>query len=511
MDKAPLLFRRVLIGCLVSLGAQLVLVLTASTIQFNLFGLDTDFSTFNQAAYLIVHGDLLPYSSTLGHPYLNDHFGLLIYPIALLYLLFPHGVLLLWLQDIAGVAAEVAVIKWVHRMLCRRLGEGASREARVTGAAVLCVVTLLMLLNPWFYTACLFEFHLLAFAALFLVCMFSNVWRGRLGWASFWAGALLLTGDTGGLYLAGAGISIAIASPPLRRRLAGVGAFVIGCAWLLFIRAVAVKGTGVLENYAWLITGKRGVPAKVSVGSLLKAIVQHPNRQLQMIWGKRWYLYRDLIPTGVIGVFSPWMWGTDVVTFYAMTLAIALTFLVDGFNLLAGFFVGAAATAMILTYLISKQRRWIVAGVAVLLTLMLGQSIALAAVELPGLPSYWYRVSASQASVLGQVLKDTPQNAEVISSGGVMGRFSGRDVIYSLTDSHSTFGVSRSTVVFVFSPKAGIENFEVARTEAAIRYVGSTLHTEPLVNRDGIYAFVWHPQPKVHSIDLLSLSLNPRQ
>ena len=177
------MLRRVSVGCLIALGAQLVVVLTASTIQFERFGLDSDFSLFNQAAYLISHGDLLPI--TQGHPYLDDHFGLLIYPIALLYLVYPHGVLLLWLQDIAGVAAEVAVLRWVYCILSRRLGEGEPRVRRMA-AAILCVVTLLMILNPWFYIACLFEFHLLAFAALFLVCTLSNVWRGKLGWASFW-------------------------------------------------------------------------------------------------------------------------------------------------------------------------------------------------------------------------------------------------------------------------------------------------------------------------------------
>ncbi len=508
LSELQRMLRRVSVGCLVALGAQLVLVLVASTIQFERFGLDSDFSTFNQAAYLISHGVLLP--TTQGHPYLDDHFGLLIYPVALLYLVFPHGVLLLWLQDIAGVAAEVVVLGWVYRILTKRVGESEPR-VRWMAAAVLCVVTLLMVLNPWFYTACLFEFHLLAFAALFLVCLLSNAWRGRLGWASFWAGALLLTGDTGGIYLAGAGVSIAVVGPTLRRRLAGVAAICIGFFWLFFVRAVAVKANSVLQNYTWLVTGVQGVPKSFSIWALLKAIILHPHRQFQMIWAKREHIYEVLIPTGIVGLFSPWMWGTDITTFYAMTLAAALTFLVDGFNLLAGFFVGVAATSMVLSFLISKQRRWINAGVALLLVLMLGQSIGLAVKELPGIPSYWYRVSSVQATVLGEVLNETPANAEVIASNGVMGRFSGRDFIFALTHGQTTFRVLRPTVIFVFSPHAGIENLKVSQTEAAIGYAASTLHAKSLVNRDGIYAFLWHPQPNVYSINLLSLSLTLRR
>jgi Predicted membrane protein (DUF2079) len=499
-ERHPLL-RKASRACFGVLGAQLVLVLVVSTIQFSRFGLGLDFSTSNQAAYLMVHGQLLPFSTVAGHGYLDDHFGLLLYPIALLYLAYPHGVLLLWLQDIAGVAGEAAVFVWVHRILAARLGQGDSR-VRATAAAVLCVVTLLMLLNPWFYVACLFDFHLLAFAALFLVCMLSNVWRAKFGWAAFWAGALLLTGDTGGLYLVGAGISIAIASPSFKRRLAGVGALCIGLIWVVSVGA-AVKANIVLENYSWLISGERGVPGRITISLLLKALVQHPHRQIQMVWGKRTYLYKDLIPTGIIGLISPWSWGTDVMTFYAMAIAISLTFLVNGFDLLAGFLVGLVSTAMVLSYLMSKRRRWLSVAVPALLAVMVAQSLALAVSEMPGIPSYWFRVSSTQAAVLGKVLDETPENAEVIASDGVMGRFSGRHVIYGLDDGQSTFSLSEPTVIFVFSPNAGIEGWKPTRTDSAIRFVRSTLHAKPLVGREGIYAFLWHPQRSVHSVDLL--------
>ena len=276
------------------------------------------------------------------------------------------------------------------------------------------------------------------------------------------------------------------------------------------MRAVAVKGS-VLQNYSWLVAGVQGVPKSFSLWAVLKAMILHPHRQLQMIWAKREHIYDVLIPTGVIGLLSPWMWGTAVMTFYAMTLAAALTFLVDGFNLLAGFFVGVAATSMVLSFLISKKRPWINAAVALLLVLMLGQSIALAVTQLPGIPSYWYRVSPVQAAVLGEVLNETPENAEVIASNGVMGRFSERDAIYDLTHGQTKFRILRPTVIFVFSPHAGIENLKADQTEAAIGYTANTLHAKSLVNRDGIYAFLWHPRPNVYSVNLLSLSLTLRR
>ena len=509
IDQWKRTLRGVSIGCLIAFGAQLVLVLVASTIQFQRFGLAFDFSTFNQAAYLISHGDLLPFSSTLRHAYLDDHFGLLMYPIALLDWVLPHGILLLWLQDLAGVAAEVVAFRWVYCIASDRLQRGGPRDRRLV-AAMLGVVTVLMLLNPWFYIACLFDFHLLAFAALFLVCTLFTAWRGRVGWASFWAGALLLTGDTGGLYLIGAGLSVAIASPTLRRRVIGLIGLCIGGIWLVLVTAFAVKANSVIQNYSWLITGERGVSGKINLALLVKALVLHPHRQLQMIWGKRTYLYKVLIPTGVVGVVSPWMWGAGLMTFYAMALAISLTFLVDGFNLLAGFFVGVVATAMVLSFLLSKQGRLIRGGVVLLLVLILGQSIALAVADLPGIPSYWYRVSTVQASVLSEVLSETPENAEVIASNGVMGRFSDREAIYCLTHGAAAFPVWKPTVIFVFAPHAGIENLKPNLAESAIRYVRSSLHAKPLVSRDGIYAFRWHPGRNTVAVDLISLTVSVR-
>jgi hypothetical protein len=275
--------RRVYVGCLIALIAQLIVVLLASDVQYSRFGLGVDFSTYNQAVFLISHGHLLPFDTTIRQPYLDDHFGLLLYPIALLYSIFPHGVLLLWLQDLAGVAAEVAVLRWIYEVTGLRFKYDPGR-GRASKSAVLVSSALVMLLNPWFYTACLFDFHLNAFATLLLVLVLRDAWRRRLGWAALWAGVLLLTGDTGGIYLAGAGLSIAVARGTWRSRFSGVVAVLAGCVWLVFSRAVAVKHNPVLaSSYTWLVTGSQQVPGRINPWTVLKAVIIHPHRQIQWI------------------------------------------------------------------------------------------------------------------------------------------------------------------------------------------------------------------------------------
>jgi hypothetical protein len=201
----------------------------------------------------------------------------------------------------------------------------------------------------------------------------------------------------------------------------------------------------------------------------------------------------------------PWALGTDLTVFYAIAIAYPLTFLVNGFNAQAGFAVVLVSTAMILLMMMSARRRIVRTIGAVLILAIVGQSIALAAVKLPELPPYWFRVSSTQASLLNRVLTETPENAEVIASWGVMGRFSDREVIFPLFQDETSFTVNRPTVAFVLAPLAGIEAMKVTEVMAAIRYIRHSLHARTLMTRDGIYAFLWKPPKDVSMVNLIAL------
>ena len=54
------------------------------------FDLSTDFATFNQAAWLISHGNLNPWSSIHSYPFLNDHLALIMYPVYHCYIWIVH-------------------------------------------------------------------------------------------------------------------------------------------------------------------------------------------------------------------------------------------------------------------------------------------------------------------------------------------------------------------------------------------------------------------------------------
>ncbi len=77
-----------------------------SAILVHRVALTHDFITYEQAFFLISHGHLDPFSSSLGYPFWQDHGSFLLWPLAFLNWLWPHPVTLLWLQDAAAVGCR---------------------------------------------------------------------------------------------------------------------------------------------------------------------------------------------------------------------------------------------------------------------------------------------------------------------------------------------------------------------------------------------------------------------
>jgi len=147
------------------LALQLIGFLAWSTTLYNRFALTIDFAQYQQAWYLIAHGHLNPVS-TVGRGYFwQNHSELIIWPLALTYWLWPHGVTLLWLQDICVVGAEAVAFTWICE-IARRQGTGKN--------TVLLVGTGLVLLagNPWIWWSISFDFHTESLAILFAVYRF---------------------------------------------------------------------------------------------------------------------------------------------------------------------------------------------------------------------------------------------------------------------------------------------------------------------------------------------------
>jgi hypothetical protein len=315
---------------------------------------------------------------------------------------------------------------------------------------------------------------------------------------------LLLTGDTGGLYLAGLGLSVALGSKEHRRF--GIVTFIAGVAWVLVVHVLAVNQSHVLVgSYTYLVTGSPVVPGSVTLFTVGKAIFEHPHRWISMLWGRRKIIYEVLIPTGIIGLASPWALGTDFVVFFLQAIAYPLTFLVNGFNEIAGLMIVLACTAIMISSLAFSAKTAVRVLALVLGLIMLGQSLALATEKLPGVFPYFLRVSGPQAAALREGLANTPPNAEVISSWGVMGRFSERQWVYPLYQGVEAEAVREPTIVFVLT-NAGDEDDPPATVAAITRYVQVDLKARVIVETDGVAVFLWHPPHGISQVGIPSPS-----
>jgi uncharacterized membrane protein len=147
------------------LALQLIGFLAWSTLLYDRFAVSFDFAQFMQSWTLIAHGHLDPFDTVHRFPFWRDHSEFLVWPLAALYWVWPHGVTLLWVQDLCVVAAEAVVFTW----LC----ETAVRYRPGRGAALLASTGLVLLVaDPWTWWAVSFDFHTeslaLPFAALIL-------------------------------------------------------------------------------------------------------------------------------------------------------------------------------------------------------------------------------------------------------------------------------------------------------------------------------------------------------
>jgi Predicted membrane protein (DUF2079) len=122
------------------LGLQLAGFLAWSTLLFSRFAVSFDFAQFMQSWTLIAHGHLNPYDTVHDFPFWKDHSEFLVWPLALLYWVWPHGVTLLWVQDVCLVCAETVAFTWLCEVVSR-----TARDAAWLAAAGL----VLIVANPW--------------------------------------------------------------------------------------------------------------------------------------------------------------------------------------------------------------------------------------------------------------------------------------------------------------------------------------------------------------------------
>jgi hypothetical protein len=468
------------------LGLQLAGFLVWSTILYQRFALTSDFAQYHQAWFLIAHGNLDPRDTEPGFLFWQNHSEFLLWPVALLYWIWPHAVLLLWLQDSCVVLAEYVAFSW----LCQ-LAEGHP-EGR--DAAWLALAGLVLLVaNPWLWWAVSFDFHFETVAIPFAALLARDLANGRRrAWA--WVVPLIACGDVAGTYLAGLGLGGVLAGR--RARLPGFVMACIGVATVLLVTLIhGNKGSGGgLQAYDYLAAAAPS-DSQLSLAALARGILMHPLGVLWTLWAKRLDLWANLAPSGLLGVGDVLVLPLLLVVLLANTLMPGFRFSEPIFQSLPVYVLLPVGTIAVLALLMRCHRR-----VALLLGgLLVAQTLGWAVVWAPRTTGQWLRVSGPAAATLASVEARIPASAEVIASQGVLGRFADRAVLHALLGP-GIQPIGRGETWFVIVPSAGIETQSTASAMALIGELAGPLHAALVTHAHGVWAFRWRPPPGVHTI-----------
>jgi hypothetical protein len=451
------------------------------------FSLTFDYSFYGQAWYLIAHGHLDPYATTVGAPYWHNAFELVIYPLAPLWYLWPHAVTLLWAQDAATAGCEAVLFIWMCEFTARGIAE---RRLRPWSTLIAACGAVLLVVTPWTIWINSFDFHPDAIDLLVALLAAHAFWRGHPRRAWGWVVASLLCGAIGATYVAGVGISAALAGRRWRR--VGAVLVAVGLVWLVLLSHIgADHASGV---YADLTKGTslKNPPTN----TLIRLLIEHPSRALSAIWSVRLDLYADVASGGVIGLFSPWAFGVTFLVLLEDALTGSANFAEPYIqNSLPVVLLVPFGTVTICLALAAARRRWKHVLSVALAVLAVANVAGWALVWSHRAEQKWLSIPTKTAATLQVTLATIPTNDEVIASQGIIGRFAFRPWIYKLDHGPaSTFPVHGRTVWFVFTPYVGYETESGVSAQAQIGQLLDRDHARLVTDANGVYVLKWQPR-----------------
>jgi hypothetical protein len=482
----------------VALFLQLVGMIVFTTVQYDRFALTIDFANYSQAWSAIAHGHLDPYSTLAGVRFLHNDLELLMWPLALFYWLYPHAVILLWLQACAIVGAELVVLAWAKDSVIR------SGYGRAQGVLILGFVTVLLVATPWSWFTLGFDFHFEPFAALFALLAARDLWAGRYSHLVAWVPLTLMScAAAGSLYV----IAIGLAALVTKRGPRQIPVFVMlaGCLWLTFaaaLGAMAFAGPDSLASSYGYLTGQ--VTSHLSYSQALVSLVEHPLRALDMFRSHAGYVTGYVVSGGVIGLMSRWGLFPAAIVLLPSALNGNIIFI----RFAAAFQSWPAVLFLIIGSVLALQR--LSAGnrrssvVAVFGVMTLAVAVAVAALTAPEIPFFFDRVSPAAAAKLAALNERVPKGAELVVSQGIVGRFAIGRSAYFFPRAAEGYPVSRAgkPVWFILGATAGTSGGYVAETLQAVLYLERSLHATPVSEGADIWAFEWTPPRGVTSIVL---------
>lgn len=264
---------------IVSVAALGYLLLSA--VRYETFRAGDDLTVFDQAVYLISRG-ARPVVTFLGFHILADHGAAILYPIALLYRIYPSVYWLLGLQ--AAALAAGALPLWRLARLAG-LSDGLARAIAVS-----------YLTYPVVLGSTLFDFHpeTLAVPALLMALLYAR--QHRPAWFALWVLVALPTKEPVALAVAAMGAWLLLFE---RNARCGCLAVALGVAWFFFATRWLIPHFG---------QGHQFNPLRYlshygsTTGEVVKTLLLRPQVPLRFVASKGTVFYLAVI-------FVPVAWG----------------------------------------------------------------------------------------------------------------------------------------------------------------------------------------------------------
>ena len=184
-----------------------------------------DLGIFDQAIYLISSG-MPPISSFLGFHILGDHAAWIVYPLALLYKIYPD---VHWLLAVQATALAVGALPTWH----------LARQAKLSAQQAVAIAAV-YLLYPVAFNINLFDFHPEVLALPVILAAILAARRSETGW--FCLSIIFILGCKDALSLTVAAMGLLLLLE--KRRLCGAIAIAAGVAWLVIATQAVIPHFG---------------------------------------------------------------------------------------------------------------------------------------------------------------------------------------------------------------------------------------------------------------------------
>lgn len=424
---------------------QFLFLVSNSALEIGRDSLTLDFQYNGQAVYLMGRGDYNPHVFGGGSPnrYFDDHCEYMMHVFGLLGRVIPTVPLLKYAQDLSLVLT--GVLAWI--LISRACETQASPQARwavrITGLS-------LLVLNPWTYWTALWDVHeqVLAMPLLLGGIVLAASGRKALSFAAF---ALTLGfGDVTATWVFGTGLTLA-----LKRELRLFGLGLAASALVVFEAMSRVKAAsphnvaslGVFYGYV-LDPGQDAL--KASFGPIVLGALRHPERVLERTWSQALNVWANLAPSGVIGSLHPFALGTSVLTLAESSMTGAAVYAQPGFQNAPVYALGALGTTLFLATLIRRKPRLgiVLCACATLNVVLWGVPFIASARH------HWVRVTKEDGVEMRAVLRNIPNEQQVVISQGLIGGAALRHDVFAFLGQAKFF--ARKPTDVVVAPYTGI-------------------------------------------------------